>query len=102
MQNRVVLGGIVVRTATTRYSPAGIPISRFVIEHRSAQREGGQPREARCRLLVMACGSELQSLAETLQPNMAVEVSGFLSRANNRRNDDRLVLHAAEIESMPF
>ncbi len=102
MQNRVVLGGQVVRTDATRYSPAGIPIRRFVLEHRSAQREAGQPREARCRLLVMVCGHDLQPLVADLQPGTNVQVTGFLSRADNRLGETRLVLHATQIEPMPI
>ena len=101
MQNRVVLGGRVVRTDATRYSPAGIPIHRFVLEHRSAQREAGQPREARCRLGVLVCGDDLHPLVVDLQPGDNVQVTGFLTRADNRAGEARLVLHATRIESMP-
>lgn len=100
MDNQVILGGVVVRLDTTRYSPAGIPINRFVLEHRSAQREADQPREARCRLLVMACGDALQPVLQNLAPGVRVRVSGFLSRADHRQGEHRLVLHASRIE--PF
>lgn len=98
MDNRLVLGGVIARIDDTRYSPAGIPITRFVLDHRSAQREAGQPREARCRLLVMACGTELQIVVPRLTVGGTVRVSGFLARADNRKGESRLVLHADRIE----
>ncbi len=97
MENRVVLDGVIARIDPCRFSPAGIPIVRLMLEHRSAQREAGQPREARCRLPVVACGSELLSLAEQLAAGQTVRVQGFLARANHRQGDETLVLHAEHI-----
>lgn len=97
MENRVVLDGIVTRIDPCRFSPAGIPIVRLVLEHRSAQREAGQPREACCRLPVMACGDELLDIAEQLATGQTVRVQGFLTRASHRRGDEALVLHAEHI-----
>ena len=99
MDNQVILGGVVSRIDATRYSPAGVPIARFILEHRSAQREAGRPREARCRLAVLACGEALQPPIARLQIGGAVRVEGFLARADNRRGEARLVLHALQIDT---
>ena len=95
--NRLIIAGTVVRAPETRYSPAGIPISRFAMEHQSRQLEAGMPREAVCRMTVVAAGESLQSAVCALVPGSRVRVSGFLSRAGHRAGEDRLVLHAQAI-----
>ena len=56
------------------------------------------PREARCRIPVMACGDALAGIARRLTPDARIRVQGFVSRANYREGEYRLVLHAARIE----
>jgi primosomal replication protein N len=98
MENRLVLGGVVTRVDPCRFSPTGIPIVRLMLEHRSAQREAGQPREARCRLPVMACGDELLATAHRIVIGQTIRVHGFLARASHRQGEDTLVLHAEHID----
>lgn len=96
--NRLVLCGRILRRDASRRSPAGIPIERFYIEHRSQQQEAGVPRLARCRIEVMACGETLcRSLAAAL-PGRMIRAAGFISRADYRQGRERLVLHAEQIE----
>ncbi len=98
MDNRLRLGGVVVDGPTTRMSPAGIAISRFLLEHRSEQQEAGMPRQVMCKITVIAAGQALQGAIEKLVVGCEVVVSGFISRANNRQGEYRLVLHADAIE----
>lgn len=98
MDNRWVLTGKVVRLFEVRYSPAGIPISRFVVQHHSQQVEAGLAREAHCRVIVMAAGNELQPLVGELSIDSWVRVEGFVSRASYKTGDARLVLHAHHIQ----
>lgn len=100
MDNRLVLAGRVASGGETRTSPAGIPITRFTLEHTSQQMEAGRPRRVECRLGVMACGEGLAATAGQLAPGSAVRISGFLCRANNRQGESRLILHAQEIERL--
>ncbi len=100
MDNHVLFGGVVNRISDTRYSPAGVPITRLTLDHRSAQTEAGLPREARCRLSVLVCGAELQPLVQCLAPGHPVRVHGFLSRANHRHGELQLVLHATAVEPL--
>ncbi len=93
-----MIAGQLAGVCETRVSPAGIPISRFFLEHHSGQTEAGVAREARCRIAVMACGESLSRIASSLPSGAAVRVRGFLSRANHRGGEYRLVLHAAHIE----
>jgi primosomal replication protein N len=96
--NYLVIAGQLAGAGETRVSPAGIPISRFLLDHHSGQTEAGVAREARCRIAVMACGEALSRIAACLPSDAAVRVRGFLSRANQRGGEYRLVLHAAHIE----
>ncbi|MDZ7620911.1 MAG: primosomal replication protein N [Candidatus Competibacteraceae bacterium] len=96
-----MIAGQLAGACETRVSPAGIPISRFFLEHHSGQTEAGVAREARCRIAVMACGQPLSGVAGRLPSGAAVRVRGFLSRANHREGEYRLVLHAAHIEILP-
>lgn len=98
MANRLELDGRVVRAPDIRYSPAGIPITRFVLEHRSRQVEAGLSREVYCRIGVVACGEDLAPKAKAFGTDDRVRVSGFIERTTNRQGEPRLVLHAVEIE----
>ena len=93
-----MLAGRVVRLIPTRRSPAGLPITRFVLDHHSRQVEANHPRDARCRITVMACGESLSRVAAALSVDTVVRVCGFISRANHRTGEARLVLHADRIE----
>ena len=83
----------------TRYSPAGIPITRFVLQHQSRQMEAGLPREVNCRIVVVAAGEEMAQRARVLNIDDEVRISGFISRSSHRDSEARLVLHAQGIES---
>ena len=96
--NCLIIAGQLAGVCETRVTPAGIPISRFLLEHHSGQQEAGLPREACCRIPVMACGDALANIASRLAPNARVRVRGFVSRANHREGEYRLVLHAAHID----
>ncbi|HXH01895.1 MAG TPA: primosomal replication protein N [Candidatus Competibacteraceae bacterium] len=98
--NHLVLSGQVLNRAETRYNPAGLPITRLLLEHRSRQVEAGIPREAHCRIEVLVCGELLQQQLQGIGIGAQVRVQGFLTRADHRQGQDRLVLHAACIESL--
>ena len=94
--NKVLIDGIVSRPPVTRYSPAGIPISRFTLEHGSQQLEAGRDRRVHCLIPVVAAGEELAGAVAKLGGDHLVRVEGFLSRSGYRREDE-LVLHAKRI-----
>jgi primosomal replication protein N len=96
--NCLIIAGQVAGSCETRTSPAGVPISRFLLEHQSGQVEAGVPREVRCRIPVVACGEALARIAGRLPPAAWVRVRGFIGRANFREGEYRLVLHAAHID----
>jgi primosomal replication protein N len=99
LENRLVLTGTICKAPETRYSPAGIPLTRFTLEHRSRQMEAGMVREALCRMIVMAAGRELKDQVERVGAGQVVTVTGFISRADSRQGQPRLVLHAQQIQA---
>ena len=96
--NALIIAGQITGICETRTSPAGVLISRFLLEHESGQVEAGLPRQARCRIPVIACGPELARIAGRLPSGASVRVQGFVSRVNYREGEHRLALHAARID----
>ena len=47
----------------------------------------------------MAAGRALQDRIELMSAEQVVVVTGFISRANNRQGEHRLVLHAEQIQA---
>jgi len=56
-------------------------------------------REAFCRVIVVAAGKDLTKQAECLSEGQAVRVSGFIARADNRQGEQRIHLHAQNIQA---
>ena len=98
--NELVIGGRLVDAPQRRCTPAGVPITRFVIEHDSEQMEAGHPRRVQCRLRVVAVGDPLAGRCAALQAGSLVRVSGFLARAGYRAPDMKTELHARTVESV--
>lgn len=98
MENQLQIAGVVGNSPETRFSPAGIPIARFTLKHQSLQSEAGMQRQVICNIGVVASGEALQQSVQQLQTGEGVRVSGFLARANNRQGENRLILHAEQIE----
>jgi len=96
--NVLVIEGLVVQLPETRVSPAGIPISRFNIEHQSVCAEAGMSREVRFKLGIVASGKDLQSAVGMLSTDSPVRVQGFMARAGYRSDENRLLLHAQSIQ----
>lgn len=100
MDNCIVLQGVVCRQPERSESPAGIPHTVLVIEHRSMQQEAGLNRQAYVRMQVVLSGTALQQQAHTLMLGSQVQVSGFLNRHQSRSGQAKLVLHAQQIEQI--
>jgi primosomal replication protein N len=100
-ENQLVLSGQLHRVAELRVTPAGIPIARFVLAHRSRRTEAGQLRDVECRLTVVASGEQLTAGLAHLPAGSWLKVTGFLSRAGYRSPDLRVELHALDIQTVP-
>lgn len=98
MDNCLVLSGRIIKREQTRHSPAGLPITRLVLEHISKQVEAGFEREARCQIAVAVCGEPFDHQPTALAVGMQIRVTGFISRISHRHSESRIVLHAEKIE----
>jgi len=81
-----------------RYTPGGLPIVRFCIEHVSTQVEAGSEREVACRINAVAVG-DLAATIPAAGGDDEVAVRGFLCRAGLK--DERLVLHVEAVRTGP-
>ena len=98
--NQLVFTGQLHKVAELRSTPAGIPIARFVLAHRSRRTEAGQLRDVECRLSVVASGEPLAATVKALPAGAWLKVTGFLSRAGYRAPDSRIELHALTIQAV--
>lgn len=98
MDNSTVLVGTICRQPEYSESPAGIPHTVLVLEHRSLQTEAGLNRQAYVRMQVVLTGVALTQHTRQLTLGNTVKVTGFLNRHQSRSGQAKLVLHAQQIE----
>lgn len=96
--NRLALTGLLLDDPRTRMTPAGVPVSRFTLEHESEQPEDGQSRQVRFRIAVHARGQALQDVIGTLGTGSPVRVLGHLGRSGYRPEQHQLVVFARRIQ----
>ncbi|RFA30471.1 primosomal replication protein N [Alkalilimnicola ehrlichii] len=93
-ENRVAIAGRLLGRPQVRYSPAGIPIARFALEHYSEQPEASVLRRQAFRIGVRAVGEELCNRLASLEEGCSVRVFGFLARSDQASEDYRLLVYA--------
>ncbi|EAR23339.1 primosomal replication protein N [Nitrococcus mobilis] len=98
--NVVTLTGALVAPAELRYSPAGIPIARFLLEHFSEQSEAGAHRPVRLRIGVRASGQPLAEALQGVSAGTCLRVVGFLIRSRQRSGEYPLIISASQIERL--
>ena len=98
--NVVALTGTLVAPAQVRYSPAGIPIARFLLEHVSEQSEAGVRRPVRLRIGVRASGWSLAESMQGVPSGVGLRVVGFLIRSRQRSDEYPLIISARQIERL--
>ena len=93
--NAVRLQARIVSREALRYTPAGIAVLNFAVEHQSVQIEAGQTRDVALMLDCVAVGDDAKSLNET-SDGATLELGGFLG---NRSNKSRwVVFHVTKFE----
>lgn len=91
--NKLVLSGVIVALEPIRYTPAGLPLLSFVINHVSENIEAGLKRKVECEVNAVAIGD----LAKTnIQAGANINVAGFLAKRSAKST--QLVLHILKIE----
>ena len=100
--NQVQLEGMVLPDLDHRWTPAGLPIVRFSLEHSSRVAVAGLERVVQCRITVVALGEELAEQARALAPEGHCRVDGLLAQRVRRRSGEepvfgRMELHATAL-----
>lgn len=90
--NELKLVGQIVKVYPVKYTPVGLPIVSFVLEHKSRQFEAGKTREVKCRIYCLIVGAA--NLVELELAEKFVAVSGFL----NQNARSQLVLHINQLK----
>lgn len=78
-----------------RYTPAGIPLLSFVLQHASEQTEVGLRRKVECEVNAVILGDLAKS---SIQLGSSVNVKGFLAKRSAKST--QLVLHIEKIEKI--
>ena len=98
--NSTVLGGTLCSSPRRKVSPAGIPHTYIVMDHRSQQTEAGFSRGVYVRMTVVISGNEMQTIAKKLVKGSNIKASGYLVWHQGRNGSPKIVLHAHSIELM--
>ena len=90
-----MLNGVVISLQPIRYTPAGIPLLSFLLQHASEQIEAGLKRKVECEVNAVALGE----LAKTnIQLGSSVKAKGFLAKRSAKST--QLVLHILAIQTI--
>jgi len=76
-----------------RYTPAGIPLLSFVLQHVSEQTEAGLKRKVECEVNAVALGDIAK---QSIQLGSSVKAKGFLAKRSAKST--QLVLHIEKLE----
>ncbi|WP_374356990.1 primosomal replication protein N [Chitinimonas sp.] len=82
-----------------RYTPAGIPVVEFKLQHESTQNEAGLERRVQCHFNCICLGKEALAIA-ALDEGVQLLVKGFFA-ARHQRYKANLVLHVARWKAAP-
>ena len=88
-----MLSGVVVHIEPIRYTPAGIPLLSFVLQHASEQIEAGLKRKVECEVNAVALGDIAK---QNIQLGSCVKAKGFLAKRSAKST--HLVLHIEKLE----
>jgi len=95
VNNRLILRAGIASKEQLRFTPAGIAVLSFTVDHNSTQNEAGQPRAVTLSLDCVAIGEQAKSL-DHVATGRELELNGFLS---NRSSKSRwVVFHVTGFE----
>ncbi|MEE9330702.1 MAG: primosomal replication protein N [Methylophilaceae bacterium] len=91
--NKLAISGEVAQLEALRYTPAGLPLLSFVINHVSEVTEAGLKRKVECDVKAVAVGSLATS---NIQLGTKLNALGFLAKRSAKST--QLVMHIKNIE----
>jgi len=83
--NQVHITGVVAEIRKTRTSPSGVPVSSFIVSHRSHQKEAQQARLVEFEILVQLTGEAFRSVSAELAIGQRVSVKGILAKVSHKQ-----------------
>jgi primosomal replication protein N len=89
-RNQIVLSGVMRNSQPIRYSPAGIAVLLFDLQHQSRQVEAAVPLSVAVNIRAQAAGELAQEIGR-FSDGTEIVVKGFLARMSQR--SDLPVLH---------
>ena len=93
---------MVISLEPIRYTPAGIPLLSFMLQHASEQFEAGLKRKVECEVNAVVLGNITGDIAkqniqlEKIKLGSSVNVKGFLAKRSAKST--QLVLHIEKLE----
>ncbi|MBY0484052.1 primosomal replication protein N [Nitrosomonas sp.] len=93
--NQTIICGRIAKLGVLRYTPAGVAVIEFTINHVSRQKEAGVARQIIFDILAVALGQLALTVAE-FKINNTVKLTGFINRRSHLNH--QLVLHTDHIE----
>lgn len=93
--NLTTICGKLARLNHIRYTPAGIEVIEFEIDHNSTQVEANIQRQIICVIPAIAM-AHIAKTVSSLKLETTVKLSGFLSRKN--KMSSQLVLHVSQLD----
>ena len=88
-----MISGVVVGLQPLRYTPAGIALLSFVLQHASEQSEAGLKRKVECEVQAVALGDLAKS---NIQIGDNIKAKGFLAKRSAKST--QLVLHIEQLQ----
>ncbi|SQH75075.1 primosomal protein N [Shewanella benthica] len=95
--NHLVLSGTITRCRSFK-SPAGIAHCVIMLEHKSQCFEAEMLRNVYCQIQVILSGERFESVTDKLKIGVDIEVQGFIALQQSRNGQNRLVIHAENVE----
>lgn len=89
----MVLSGAVISLEPIRYTPAGIPLLSFVLQHASEQIEAGLKRKVECEVNAVALGDIAK---QNIQLGANIKAKGFLAKRSAKST--QMVMHIVKLE----
>ena len=94
--NALALSGTVIGLEPIRYTPAGLPLLSFVLQHASEQIEAGLRRKVECEVNAVVLGNLASELAkQQISLGMAINVQGFLAKRSAKST--QLIMHVTHL-----
>ena len=96
--NKLLLSGTVVGLEPIRYTPAGLALLSFVLQHASEQIEAGLKRKVECEVNAVAIGDLAKQNVSLGKVKLGAQlkVQGFLAKRSAKST--QLIMHITNIE----